>query len=80
MKKSQVSKMLKLSKAAQIIYVHALETQSNGTVFLPPLGVAEKFDLKRSRVYMAMAELQQLGIIKKTNSRGFYKMIESDEE
>lgn len=80
MKKSQVNKMLKLSKAAQMIYVYALETQSEGSVFLAPLGLAEKFKLKRSRVYLAMAELQKQGIIESTNNRGFYKMTDGNED
>ncbi len=75
-----MNKMLKLSKAAQMIYVYALETQSDGSVFLAPLGLAEKFKLKRSRVYAAMAELQHEDIIEKTNNRGFYKMIDGNEE
>ena len=79
MKKNEVKTLLTLSKAAQLIYVRALETQSNGTVFLPPLAIADLYNLKKSKVYAAMNELVGKGVLEKMPNRAFYKLIDGKE-
>lgn len=72
--------MLTLSKGAQQIYVRALETQSNGTVFLPPLAIAELYKMKKSKVYAAMNELVGKGVLEKMPNRAFYKLKDGKEK
>jgi hypothetical protein len=80
MKKHEVKTLLTLSKGAQQIYVRALETQSNGTVFLPPLAIADLYKMKKSKVYAAMNELVGKGVLEKMPNRAFYKLTDGKEK